>query len=885
VENDPSYDNWTRLFLLSKCILASPVRSGKAHWKDNERLVKDRIRRWRNGNITGLWLEAVARFPRKVSSKTGKQDLKEDPQRINRVLRFIQEGNYSKAVKALTSDGIAAVGVDTIAEMRSKHPCATPPSLPPQPPPPGLIFAPSQVVSALNSFPLGTAPGCSQLRVSHLKNAVSTKSAARNEKAASCLTSLVNLFARGDCPDPVRPFLCGAALFAINKKQGGFRPIAVGEVIRRLVAKCFAFHLAPHAAELLAPLQVGVGVKGGCEGLVHAVTFLVNDASTPPESKCGAFFDFINAFNSIDREKMLTEVRLHFPSVSAWAECCYGSPSFLFMDNSTMIMSECGVQQGDPLGPLFFSLALHPLVESIRDACPKLLLNSWFLDDGTVFGPPSEVRKALDIVQHDGPARGMFLNLKKTTIWGGSLDGISSDSDPMFSEFPSDVRKINHCGFELLGAPIGCPQFCEDVFNIRINKITEIFSRLGDVNDSQAEFVLLRSCLSLPRLSYSLRTCAPQHIRESIQRFDDLQMQALSGIVGHPLDSRSWDQASLPVNLGGMGVKAATKHAAVSFVSSVHTSSALVEKILGRAFDPNDSPDFTGALGELRLVAGRDYWQTSADIDVPVSQRSLSRIVDLLSQRNLVESCPDDRDRARLSSVLDPHAGDWLRVVPSPSLGLSLHPQDFRFASLYRLGLPLYPDASSCSSCQRFNDVFGDHAVGCGGDRDRIARHDRIRDAVFAAAHSAALAPRKEMPSLIPGSISRPADVFIPSWSAGKAAAVDVTVVSPLQSSMLRDSAITPGFAVEAADRRKRLAYEGRLGADLDLIPLAVDTFGRFSDTSITFLSRLGSFLSLRQSGSAGHLFQRISVLLQKGNAALWGRRLSCAAPYISGQL
>ena len=58
----------------------------------------------------------------------------------------------------------------------------------------------------------------------------------------------------------------------------------------------------------------------------------------------------------------------------------------------------------------------------------------------------------------------------------------------------------------------------------------------------------------------------------------------------------------------------------------------------------------------------------------------------------------------------------------------------------------------------------GDHHVGCGGNADRIARHNALRDAIFSAAQSAALAPRREVSSLIPCSLSRPADVYLPSW-------------------------------------------------------------------------------------------------------------------------
>ena len=73
-------------------------------------------------------------------------------------------------------------------------------------------------------------------------------------------------------------------------------------------------------------------------------------------------------------------------------------------------------------------------------------------------------------------------------------------------------------------------------------------------------------------------------------------------------------------------------------------------------------------------------------------------------------------------------------------------------------------DGATCPVCQGAADAYGDHQVGCDGNGDRIHRHDSIRDAVYSAAQSAALAPRKEAPSVIPGSSSRPADVYLPNW-------------------------------------------------------------------------------------------------------------------------
>ena len=120
---------------------------------------------------------------------------------------------------------------------------------------------------------------------------------------------------------------------------------------------------------------------------------------------------------------------------------------------------------------------------------------------------------------------------------------------------------------------------------------------------------------------------------------------------------------------------------------------------------------------------------------------------------------------ARVGAVVE---GDWLNVVPSPSLGLRLQDREFRCSLRYWLGVPLHNCPYPCPECRGTADIFGDHKVGCGGSGDRISRHNNIRDVVFTAAQSAAFAPSKEAPGLVTGSLSRPADVFLPSWSCGR---------------------------------------------------------------------------------------------------------------------
>ena len=118
---------------------------------------------------------------------------------------------------------------------------------------------------ALKSFKPGSAPGPSGLRAEHIKAAVSSLTPNRAQRAISTLTNLVNALATGRLPPSIAPHFFGANLFAALKKDGGFRPVAVGETLRRLTSKGYAFEVSSRAADLLKPLQLAVGVKGGCE--------------------------------------------------------------------------------------------------------------------------------------------------------------------------------------------------------------------------------------------------------------------------------------------------------------------------------------------------------------------------------------------------------------------------------------------------------------------------------------------------------------------------------------------------------------------------------------------------------------------------------------------
>ena len=160
-----------------------------------------------------------------------------------------------------------------------------------------------------------------QAMQSHVRALIYARTLDRKASAARrfafSLTGVINLLCAGKVPPDVIPYLCGAFLLPCLKKNGGLRPIAVGEVLRRLTSKCVTRAVLPEAINILSSLQVGVRLPGGCEAIVHSVVDVLEDHSILPDHKHILMVDFSNAFNSVSRKAIFDEVRAHIPSITA----------------------------------------------------------------------------------------------------------------------------------------------------------------------------------------------------------------------------------------------------------------------------------------------------------------------------------------------------------------------------------------------------------------------------------------------------------------------------------------------------------------------------------------------------------------------------------------
>ena len=116
-----------------------------------------------------------------------------------------------------------------------------------------------------------------------------------------------------------------------------------------------------------------------------------------------------------------------------------------------------------------------------------------------------------------------------------------------------------------------------------------------------------------------------------------------------------------------------------------------------------------------------------------------------------------------------------------------------------------------------------------------------------------------------------------------------MTVVSPLLPDRVSNSSSTPGNTLTLAFNEKCRDYLAAFQREgITFIPLPVETLGGWHSKAVDQIRMLakaqGRAIGKDEDEAAGHLFQRLSVLLVKGNATLLLNRIpSHPMPEIDG--
>ena len=144
--------------------------------------------------------------------------------------------------------------------------------------------------------------------------------------------------------------------------------------------------------------------------------------------------------------------------------------------------------------------------------------------------------------------------------------------------------------------------------------------------------------------------------------------------------------------------------------------------------------------------------------------------------------------------------------------------------------------------------------------------------------------------NLLPGTGRKPADIFLPCWSGGRDAALDVTMTHPLQAATRAGAAATPGHAMTVAYNRKMAgAWDRCRAANIAFFPIVAESLGGWHPVAVDQIKKLARCLAMHTGqaieASTAHLFTRLSTVLVRGCVEMaLNRSPTFPSPEIGGQ-
>ena len=127
----------------------------------------------------------------------------------------------------------------------------------------------------------------------------------------------------------------------------------------------------------------------------------------------------------------------------------------------------------------------------------------------------------------------------------------------------------------LLGSPIGGAEGLDSILGKKIDSLHVLGERLSYLHAHDA-LHLRQHAFSIPKLLYTLRS-SPSFSFPLLH--DRLQGGLVSEIVNVDLNDSAWTQASLPVHLGGFGIRRAVQLAPSAFLAPAAACSNLIHQI------------------------------------------------------------------------------------------------------------------------------------------------------------------------------------------------------------------------------------------------------------------------------------------------------------------
>ena len=588
----------------------------------------------------------------------------------SRVAKLVEAGRLSSAARSLTGQAkVAQVTEEVLKQLQEKHPQG-----PTNPFGSGLGLLPakspelSDIADSLKQMAADTAPGISGWTVPLLRQAMKFTTFAR------FMVSLTAAMAKGTAPGA--DMLCTSRLTPLAKPDGGVRPIAVGELFYRLATKTIL--KTSFKPDFLLPNQLGVGTKGGVEPIVRLVNRALT-GSLPTNYQHLVSLDAANAFNTVNRADIVTSLKKHAPTLYRLAKWAYNNSTDLLIGDS-IIKSAQGVRQGDPLGPLLFSIAIRPLLTRLTQHLGPDRLVIAYLDDMYILSTNNTaLGDCLDFFDKEDAS--LKLNRRKCTT--------------------VDLDTIKRDGFKLLGTAVGAAEARKAFLQDKVAQVTAKLDELRHLPHQHA-LVLLRQCIQqdVRHLQRTLHTTDLPNCWDALDERLTMEVKRLTEGGDRMLDKSS-TLSKLPARLGGVGILSHADCAPHAWQAAQDESDRILVPLVGQMGSRERREGSPEEERRSQADRCREMW---------------------IEQRDRILEKMEDKERKLLMEAASTMGRKWLSVIPyNHPLRLS----DYDIATGLAYQLQVRAKEGHCGWCGDKAEL-GHDEICLNRPRATIGRHDAI---------------------------------------------------------------------------------------------------------------------------------------------------------------
>ncbi|KAI2494156.1 hypothetical protein MHU86_20388 [Fragilaria crotonensis] len=506
-------------------------------------------------------------------------------------------------------------------------------------------------------------------------------------------------------------------------KQPGTRPVGIGEVYRRLWAKCLLKAIGSQATAACGNYNLCAGLQAGIEGAVHAVRDVFADpsllpapppdppadddpltqapeplmAAPPPpvvpladmtldeafeaiaddvglssaEASAVLLVDATNGFNELGRKAML----------SHYGPCVTRGPT----------------GHGDLLSMVLYGLALSPLAETLRAQVPTVA-QPWYADDAAMAGPVDGIAEAQRLLLELGPRRGYFPEPDKSILI------VPLATPPPALEALAEFNFRHEEGHRYLGGFVGSGAAEAAWVDPQVQQWVESVHRLAAAARRYPQTAYAGLSQSLQAEWQYLQRVTPDIAPAFAPLEAAIANVFLPALLATTVEevARLRPLLALPTRLGGLGIPDPTTTGDFCFAASKESTTLLQGSLV------------TGdrlCATEHRRDASRGRLAAKA---------SRSRVHASRLDAILARSRPLEKRRIVRSAA----TGAWLSTLPSLLNGSDLSDEEFRDGVRLRFGLTPTSLPLRCDGCgERFTT---EHAMSCRKGGLILHRHNDL---------------------------------------------------------------------------------------------------------------------------------------------------------------